>query len=178
MRRILSGAILATAGACALFAPATQAATNAPLMFDCDAAAGRSASVGVGGGTAVAVTTRIAPRTLQRGQTRPTAGLTVSSADGRNVVGIQIVQASPTAQTFSLAVVGRNAGTPFRTPLAELPLAAPVDVIIQLDANGRGTIRIGAQQAPLSVADTGPKRVEAFCGSGQFRFDPLTVQSN
>lgn len=157
--------------------PAT-AATNAPLAFDCDVAEGRTSNVTVVAGSAVRASVRITSVSLRPGKVLPNAGILVSGNDGKNAIGVQMILPKADSKVVTIALVGRNNGQQVQKGLAQIPLNNPLEVIITIDAAGKGEVQIGTVKTPLTFADRGPKQVSAFCGAGQFRFDPLEVVSN
>jgi hypothetical protein len=172
MRRIIG---LASVGAALGAGALSSSAAAAPLVFDCDTPQGNSSSVSSPAGPAVRIATVLRAVALRPGKATPSAGVLLTSADGKNAFGFQLVLPIAGAAALQLAMVGRSDSKPIRQVLAKLPLNAAVDFAMQVDDAGRGHIRFGSQLAPLTIANLGVGRVTVYCGAGQFRFENLEI---
>lgn len=157
---------------------AAPAGAQSAVGFDCDTPSGRTSSISAPVGPAVRVAARITPVGKSAGTNPTNGGLLVSSADGKNAIGLQLVLPKPDAPALALMLVGRTNGTPVRQQLGNFAFGAPVDVAILLDAAGTGRITIGDKAIPLTFANLGTGKATAFCGAGQFRFENLVLASS
>ncbi|ANY20066.1 hypothetical protein A6F68_01552 [Tsuneonella dongtanensis] len=172
MRRI--GSMAASIGAALLVALPAQVAA-APLTFDCDVPEAHSSSVSSAIGPAVRMTAMVTARTLRSGKTPPLAGLLVTSADGKNAIGVRAVKAKADATALSVAIVGLTDGKPVQQAVRDIPLNGSFRFGLDLDPAGVGRLTLDDLVVPITFANMGVGRAQAFCGSGNFRFDNLEM---
>ena len=71
--------------------------------------------------------------------------------------------------------MGLNNGQPVQQLVREIPLDGQFRFALELDPAGVGRLSLDDRVIPLTFANLGVGRAQAFCGSGHFRFDNLEM---
>lgn len=166
------GLIAAALAATGCWSAAAQAA---PMQYDCDAPSGRLSSLSQAIGGSVRLAGTIAPVSFQPGKALPVGAMFVSSGDGRNAVGFQLVLPAVDAKALNLVLIARNNGKLERRALRTVPFGGSVPFSLALAANGQGQFKLADATINLAFGNLQSGNAMVSCTSGNFRFDNLDI---
>lgn len=151
---------------------AAAPASSAPIDFECDVPPNRFSSVDQAFGEApVALTGKVSLVLARKGNYRAVAGARLSSADGANSIGFQIIGDGTPDGGFSIVMNSKRAGASKRSEIGTLRGAVPdLAFSISLARDGKAEVRVGDRVGTAALDPVASGKGRVFCSSGQFGF--------
>ncbi len=150
-----------------------QAASPAPLTFDCDAPANVVSSVGNLAQASPTISGVIAAKRAREGRLVPTVGAQIDSPDGASTAGFVLTQTAPGAQQMDINLVIKRSDESLRRKVGTVSATEPIAFRLFVDQTGQATFYLNDQSWSYDFIRLIGGQEKVFCSTGQFAISEL-----
>lgn len=155
----------------------TAALAAVPLAFDCDVPADHFSSVTQDlEQPSVSLQGVVQVREMRSGNNLPVAGARIADRNTKNMLGFQLVAASPKADFFAVVLNKQVEGKLQKFGVGQVPAKAAISFQLTVDGSGKGSFIVDGKEADFEFPPLSGSKAMVFCSTGQFKFSELLFQ--
>lgn len=148
-----------------------------PLAFDCDVPADHFSSVTQDlEQPSASIQGVVQVREMRSGNNLPVAGARIADRTTKNMLGFQLVAASPKADSFDVVLNKQLEGKLQKFGVGQVLAKATISFQLTVDGSGKGSLIIDGKEADFEFPPLSGSKAMVFCSTGQFKFSELRFQ--